>query len=286
MVDDFGSLKSVHMIQWPTIKNKIDTLSLSDHYAGLHQRMDINQDVIDTAAQLRQWLSPIVDLSGFPHAYHVNGTHSSIERWLAGERRVIYCLKGEYPYAAALTDRIITVDSIDQISTDAVVYMSNPFSSSGKYDDRYQLIKNPVILDIAYVGTTDNYRFDITPNTEQVFWSASKCFGLGCFRTGYRFTRVSDPMQDILAKVGYTNWLGVNLLRLALNTYGPFDTWQLLKDHYHNILVRNNMDSSHSYLLGLSCDQRQHAKFAREDGTLRVPVGRVLDRLVQELQLG
>jgi len=285
MVDDFGSLKSVHMIRWPAIKTKIDAVYLSDYYAGLDQRTAIHRDIAETADQLRRWLNPVVDLSGFPHAYHVNGTHNSIERWLAGEKRPIFCFRGEYPYAAALTDRINTVDSVDQIPEHAVVYLSNPFSSTGRYDHRYHQITCPVVLDLAYVGTTDQHSIEITSNTEQVFWSASKCFGLGCFRTGYRFTRAADPMQDILARVGYANWSSVRMLRLALETYGPFDTWQLLREHYQSILSCNDLEPSHSYLLGISHDQQQHGVFAREDGTLRVPVGRVLDSMVQQLQL-
>ena len=284
-MDDFGSHKSVHMIRWPRIRDGLEKLLAADHYGGLFQRDQISEDIKRTAQLTREWLSPVVDLTAFPYCYHVNGTHNSIERWLASETRPIYVLTGEYPYAQSLRPDIHVVSDSDQIPQGAVAYISNPFSSTGNYDPRYHQIRVPVILDLAYVGTTAPHCFAITPNTEQVFWSGSKTFGLGCFRTGYRFTKTRDPMQDILANVGYANWLSVHTLAMALRTYGPFDTHQLVAEIYDKIIRDNDLLSSHSYLLGLGQDVARYGVFAREDGQLRVPVGRVLDLRVQQLDM-
>jgi hypothetical protein len=283
-MDDFGKAKSVHMIRWPVIRDQITNLCASSYYGGLYQRDEIHSDIVTVSNMVRDWLGNVIDLSPFQFSYPVNGIHNSIEQWLSTETRPIYCFRGEYPYAMSLTDRITVVDDVVEIPNGSVVYMSNPFSSTGMYDNRYYNITAPVILDLAYVGTTASFKIDITPNTEQVFWSGSKCFGLSCFRMGYRFTKKPEPMQEILKTVGYTNWQGVNILKLALESYGPFDTHALVKPHYDSIIMRNSLVASDSYLLGLSKDKK-HEIFAREDGVFRVPVGRILDKIVQTLDI-
>lgn len=276
-MDNFGTSRTVYTVRHPEISAAIAKLNVADYYLSLDERKYIKERIDQVAIELRNWLSPVVDLTALPYSYHVNGTHNSIEQWMASETRPIYCLKGEYPYPSQLR-QVYIVDTVAHIPNDAVVYMSNPFSSTGNYDTRYYDIKNPIILDIAYVGTTAAYQLVITPNTEQVFWSGSKPFGLGNFRTGYRFARNKDILQEQLKDTGYFNLLGIDILSTSLSPYSVTELHSKFYNQYVDICDRNNLTPSDSYLLAsTTSDVCAHLK--REDGTIRIPIGKLLAEL-------
>lgn len=276
IMDDFGTSRTVHTVRHPEIFKKLKQLNVDDFYLSLNERSHIKKRINQVAVDLINWLKPVCDLSELKHYYHVNGTHNSIEQWMAGETRPICCLRGEYPYPSHLR-KITIVDNVKDIPIDSVVYMSNPFSSNGNYDNRYSEITNPLVLDIAYVGTTKLVPFKITENTEQVFWSASKPFGLGNFRTGYRFSRKPDPLQDGLKDTGYFNLLGVELLSLAIGMFKVDELHELYNDRYTNICIRNNLIPSDSFLLASSLDTK-YKHLMREDTNIRIPVGKILEK--------
>jgi hypothetical protein len=276
-MDNFGTSRTVHTVRHPKILNAIKELNLDEYYLSLNERTIIKNKVNQVSQQVRNWLKDIIDLSELAYSYPVSGTHSSIEQWMAGETRPIYCLKGEYPYPANLR-KINIVDTVAEIPSEAVVYMSNPFSSTGKYDDRYYSIKNPIILDIAYVGTTAKKIINLTKNTEQVFWSASKPFGLGNFRVGYKFTRIKDSLQEQLKDTGYFNLASIDILAIAISLYSVTELYEKFYDSYTDICIRNNLKASDSYLLALSNDP-VHEYLKREDGNIRVPVGVIIDKI-------
>lgn len=276
MSDVFGKSRTVHTVRWTEVAEVLSSLNPSDFYASLHERRAIKSKIDSVAQEIRDWLAPAIDLSTFNHAYHVNGTHNSIEQWLATETRPIACLRGDYPYPRHLRASILVVDTVSDIPADCVVYMSNPFSSTGKFDDRYAAIHNPVILDCAYIGTTLPNRILVTDNTEQVFWSASKPFGLGNYRTGYRFCRTADLFQDQLKDTGYFNVFGIELLHRCLQLFSVFGAYNTLETEYVNICKEYALLPSDSFLIAHS-DAIEYNHFAREDGVKRIPTGRLLD---------
>jgi hypothetical protein len=276
-MDDFGTSRTVHTVRFPNIIMAIKDIDVSKYYLGLNERKKIKERINEVADEVRNWLNPIIDLQELPYSYHANGTHNSIEQWMASESRSIYCFRGEYPYPSHLR-KVNIVDNVNEIPNEAVVYMSNPFSSNGNYDNRYYDIKNPVILDIAYVGTTSTHSIRVTKNTEQVFWSASKPFGLGNYRTGYKFTRLKDSLQEQLKDTGYFNVLSVAILSNSLKIYSVTQLYNMLNDEYINICKRNDLIPSDSFLLATSLNKKyEHLK--RENGHIRIPVGKILDRL-------
>jgi hypothetical protein len=277
-MDDFGSSRTIHTVRWPVLADKIRCLNPIDYYGSMYNRKAIKNRIDQVSEILRLWLSPIVDVSDFAYSYQTCGTHDSINQWLASENRPVYCLKGEYPYLTHLSTRVLIVDNINQIPPNAVVYISNPFSATGKYDHRYQDITQPVILDCAYIGTTALTKVFVTPNTEQIFWSASKPFGFGNYRIGFKFTRNRDILQDNLKDTGYCNWFGLEILEIALSTFSITDPFTLLYDRYVQLCDRNGLQCSDSYLIALT-DNANYGHFTREDGTIRVPAGRILDNM-------
>lgn len=274
-MDDFGNSRTVYMVRNNKILDWLSTVKVSDFYLSVSDRTKIKTRADATANLLKQWLEPIIDLSAFEGFYHSNGTHSSIEQWMASEQRPICCLRGEYPYPSKLRN-ITVVNSVEEIPDNAVVYMSNPFSANGNYDLRYEQIKNPVVLDIAYVGTTKQRSINITPNTEQVFWSASKPFGLGNFRTGYRFSRKKDLLQENIKDTGYYNLLGIEALNYAISNFTVTELFELYYTTYEKICTRNNLMTTDSFLLAISTDTKYN-HLRREDGTVRISVGKILE---------
>lgn len=277
---DFGQSRTVPSVRWRAIGSRLDELERTkNYYLGMEDRSDIKRKVNEVAVMARTWLNPVVDLSDLPFHYHVNGIHGAIEQWLASETRTVCCLRGEYPYPRHLRKSIVVVDDVSDIPRDAVVYMSNPFSATGRWDDRYLAIDNPMVLDMAYVGTTAPHRMVIRYNVEQAFWSASKTFGLGHFRTGYRFCRSRDDLQEQLKDTGYFNVLSVDVLRTALQTFDVTSRWHTVVDRYQKICVDCGLEPSDTYLIATSTDAK-YMHLAREDGTLRIPIGKVLEDMI------
>ena len=62
----------------------------------------------------------------------------------------------------------------------------------------------PVILDCTYVSSTNIQRIDVPTNTEQVFFSFSKGFGLIGQRLGLVYTKKPHPTLDLL------KWFSLN----------------------------------------------------------------------------
>lgn len=276
-MDNFGTSRTVHTVRHTQILNAIKDLNLSEYYLSLNERKIIKNKVEQVAVQVRDWLKDIIDLDALPYSYPVSGTHSSIEQWMASETRPIYCLKGEYPYPSHLR-KINIVDLVEEIPTEAVVYMSNPFSSTGNYDNRYYSIKNATVLDIAYVGTTAKKVINLTENTEQVFWSPSKPFGLGNFRAGYKFTKIKDSLQEQIKDTGYFNLASIDILSIAMSFYSVTELHTKFYNSYTDICTRNNLEASDSFLLA-SSKNPIHEYFKREDGNIRIPVGLILDKI-------
>lgn len=276
---DFGQSRTIPSVRWRIIRSRLEALRVDDYYLGMSDRSAIKAKVNGVAERTRRWLEPITDLSCLPYHYHTNGTHGAIEQWLASETRTVCCLSGEYPYPRHLRTDMLVVDTVAGIPRDAVVYMSNPFSATGRWDARYEQITNPMVLDIAYVGTTGHNVLRIRDNVEQVFWSASKPFGLGHFRTGYRFARTRDDLQEQIKDTGYFNVLSVEVLSLALQAFNVTSRWETVLDRYLKICADCHLSASDTYLIATSNDAK-HLHFAREDGTLRVPIGKVLEDML------
>ena len=249
-MDDFGTSRTVHTVRFPKISMAIQDIEVSKYYVGLNERKNIRDRINQVADEVRSWLNPIINLQELSYSYHVNGTHNSIEQWMASEIRPIYCFRGEYPYPSHLR-KVNIVDNVNEIPNEAVVYMSNPFST---------------------------HSIRVTKNTEQVFWSASKPFGLGNYRTGYKFTRLKDSLQEQLKDTGYFNVLSVAILSNSLKIYSVTQLYNMLNDEYINICKRNDLIPSDSFLLATSVNKKyEHLK--RENGHIRIPVGKILDRL-------
>ena len=142
---------------------------------------------------IKEWLSPVIDLSHY-HVYPTNGITEGLNYWMATETRSIIKQQDDYVW---VNER----DGVDG----SILYMSSPSSINGNY----VTIPNdiPVALDLAYVGSALPRRIDISNNVEYVFFSLSKCFGLGNIRTGWMFTREPfAPLELLINNAKYYNY--------------------------------------------------------------------------------
>lgn len=277
-MDNFGTSKTVHTIVWPEIKEIIlQTIQLTNYQS--YKQVNKNR-FKECVKKVYEWLMPVINLTDFNHVYPTTGTHSGLDLWLARETRPVYCLKGEYTYITAQNHRVKIVESIKDIPSNAVVYMSNPFSATGLFDQRYyDILENQVILDISYIGTTKPYSLTVTPNTESVFWSVSKAFGLGALRTGLEFHRHEKFLQKNLFDSAYFNVNGVDIIQACIGKFHVTEKYQIYQNQYHEICSRNNLSKSDTLLLATSLDKKWDL-FKRENGINRLPIAKVLENLI------
>ncbi|KKT83513.1 MAG: hypothetical protein UW80_C0012G0004 [Microgenomates group bacterium GW2011_GWC1_44_9] len=172
---------------------------------------------------------------GFEYRYPTSGSSEGIYHLLSKIRTEepetpIYTLEGEYEgyreCAAGLRMKV------QEISEDLEViknlpagywFISNPSARNGNIVEN-NLIKqiadlgNKVILDLAYLGSTEKYTFDLThPNIVAVLTSMSKPFGLFYYRQGFTFSR--EPVKTLYGTKWFKNILS---LIIADKVFGTF----------------------------------------------------------------
>ena len=209
------------------------------------------QDLEWVEATHRNWVHDIIDLSEFPHCYFVNGTTDAIHHWLLTEDREYQYYEGEYEYPQMIKPghEIGTVPNDDK-----VLYVSCPNSATGNYID-LSGIECPVILDCTYVTTT--YTQEITPpkNTEQVFFSFSKGFGLVGQRIGLVYTK--EPHKTLQTLKDFENWNygGVKTIDLIMANYDVDDMWNEYYDEQLKVCDEYGFEPSDCYFLANSHDE-------------------------------
>lgn len=198
---------------------------------------------------IKAWLSRIIDLSGF-YVYPADGITGAINYWLSKERRTVHRLQGDYEWVNSTGNEVL--------------YMTNPSSIDGNFTTIPTDM--PVVLDIAYVGTTKIKKIELPANVEKVFFSLSKPFGMQNIRTGWYFTKRPDIMlhkltyeahyynyfahacaENIISKfdIDYANKMYVDKQRQICSEYElqPSDcVWLATSDDTkYNDYVRNHL---------------------------------------------
>ena len=170
---------------------------------------------------IKQWLSPVIDLTDF-FVYPVNGITEAINWWASKEQRNIHKAEGDYEWVEEGMHNLWA-------KSNDVLYMSCPSSIDGNYVNIPT--DTPVVLDIAYVGTTPIKKINIPPNVEKVFFSLSKPFGISNIRTGWYFTRRPDARLHMLTiEAMYYNRCALQYAEHLINIYSIDYIHSKLKD--------------------------------------------------------
>lgn len=163
------------------VKDICNTFKLDHHY-----------EVTKPKTKIVEWLKPIVDLSSFKHFYPANGVTEGLNYWMMQESRTIQVKDGEYAWVEGATSGDIH-------------YVSCPSSVDGNFCDIPT--DKPVMLDLAYIGSTGPQHLHIPDNVEKVFFSLSKSLGLRNYRIGYYWSRRADPMlEKLIYSAKYYNY--------------------------------------------------------------------------------
>jgi len=142
---------------------------------------------------IKEWLSPIIDLSGF-FVYPTNGITEGLNWFMSTTDKNIVREKGDYEW----------VDNISNRNEPSYRYISCPSSKDGNYREIPTDVA--VALDIAYVGTTLPRKIPMTDNIDYVFYSLSKPFGVNGIRTGWLFTRHKEKkLHRLIYGANYYN---------------------------------------------------------------------------------
>jgi len=198
------------------------------------------QDLDWVEATHRNWVHEIIDLSEFPHCYFVNGTTDAIHHWKLTDKRDYQKLcYGEYEYPDMIGPEGQVVCDVEGqhmdeethrsaipgiIDPDKPLYISMPSSADGNFFD-LKVGAAPVILDCTYIGSTNIQKINVPQNTEQVFFSFSKGFGLVGQRVGLVYTKEPHPTLQTLKEFENWNYGGVKTIDLIMANFTVDDMW-------------------------------------------------------------
>ena len=203
--------------------------------------------------QIIDWLSPIVDLTGF-HVYPTNGITEGLNWWYRGETRGVQMNLGDYQWIDPTGNHLH--------------YQSVPSSIDGNYC-QYPTDK-PVALDLAYVGSTSIQKIPIHNNVERVFYSLSKSFGVRNIRTGWYFTRQEDQkLNQLTFGAKYYNYFAHDVAETIISNFTIDYVWNRLRSEQQRVCQLLNLTPSDSVFLGTSTDPI-YSKFRRNNNEARV----------------
>jgi hypothetical protein len=177
---------------------------------------DIHEPIIDRLVEEYEDIGKVVSgLKDFGYRYPTSGSSQGIFHLLADLKQKgldkIYMLKGEYEgyreYGNTLGIKTVEIDSLNYSSIKrykpGVWFISNPSARDGNIIPNEYVMNlceagHKVILDLAYVGMTKDYKFNLDhENIVGTVMSLSKPYGLFRFRTGITFTK--EPVDSLYA---------------------------------------------------------------------------------------
>lgn len=204
--------------------------------------------VLHYSTSIVNWLKPVVDLSKF-HVYPMNGITQGLDWWYDKERRAVTLERGDYQWIHP------------KAGTKRIHYVSVPSAIHGNFVDIPQ--NTPTAVDLAYVGSTQIKRIDIPKNTEFVFYSFSKPFGVRNIRTGWIFTRTPDERLDAITNSAkYYNYYANSIAEEIMKNFDIDFVWNKLKDKQKSVCETYGFTPSDSVWLATT-ENAAYDKFKR-----------------------
>ena len=202
------------------------------------------------------WLKPIIDLSNYS-VYPTCGITEGLNWWFDKEPRSVTMSVGEYQW---ITPKNGTHEK--------VFYQSWPSSIDGNFCNIKEDI--PVVLDLAYVGSTKIKKIEIGSNVEKVFFSLSKSFGVRNIRTGWMFTKTPDArLESLVYNAKYYNYHALNISEKIINTFDIDYIHKRLAKQQQDICNKLDLIPSDSVWLATTQSQ-EYNKFIRSNNTARL----------------
>lgn len=259
--------RTVYCYYFPEIRKIIDgvvkdyphKIFLSSITPGLN---NFHLPIIEKFVQYHKKLVP--GLNGFPFKYFTDGSRQGIFHLLVELKckepdTQIYVLKGEYEgykeYAVRIGTKIQEVEENEDFSKlePGIFFISNPSGRDGNIIPN-EFIKNickyhRVVYDIAYVGLTREYAFDVSyPNIIAVMASMSKPFGMYYYRAGFAFTK--EPLETLIANKWFKNIFSLVITKKILDKIKPQQFYKKYRPIQEKII--NNLNKRHNLNLKAS----------------------------------
>lgn len=220
----------------------------------------------------RSWIHDVIDTSEFPYFYFVNGVTDAINQWIATETRPWQYFEGDYEYANMISN---SGKKVTELKPEHVLYVSNPACATGNFID-IKDIEVPVILDCAYVGTVEKKKIDIPKNTEQIWFSFSKGWGLIGQRLGVVFTKTPHKSLDIMKNVEAWNYTGVELAIKVIENFEVDTTWKAYRNKQLEICKQYKFDPSDCFFIANSSDPNYSVR-RRTGDIARLDLSRLIE---------
>lgn len=204
--------------------------------------------VFKYSTNIISWLKPVVDLSNF-YVYPMNGITEGLNWWYDKEQRSVTMAKGDYQWIHP------------REGTKRIHYISVPSAIDGNFVDIPK--DTPTAVDLAYVGSTQTKRIELPKNTEYVFYSLSKPFGIRNVRTGWIFTRKPDHRLDAITNSAkYYNYYANAVAEKIISHFDIDYVYNKLCEKQKDICREYNFTPSDSVWLATTTDAA-YDKFKR-----------------------
>lgn len=256
--------------QLPEVESVLKTVSVTNYYRGSNAA---KKRLAELEQKYRTWISDIVNLDEFEHFYFVNGVTDAINQWMATETRSWQFLEGDYEYANMIAD---TGNKVKFINNTDVLYISNPACATGNFI-KFKDIPNPVILDCAYIGSTAKQRIHLPKNTEQVFFSFSKGWGLVGQRMGVVFTKTPHKSLQPMKNVEAWNYTGVEIAHAILDNFDIDTIYNLYKPMQDSICKELGFTPSDCFFIANTTDEKWQVR-RRVGDTARIDLSYAMNK--------
>lgn len=289
--DNFKAIRTVYCYYFPEIRKIIDEvvqnypheIFLSSITPGLD---NFHFPIIEKFIKFNKKTVP--GLKNFKYKYFTEGSRQGIFHLLVKIRNEepktpLYVLKGEYEgykeYAIRIGLKIIEIDEVQDFSKlkSGIWFISNPSGRDGNIIENDFINKicenHRMIYDIAYVGLTKEYEFDVThPNIIAVVGSMSKPFGLYYYRAGFTFTK--DPLETLIANKWFKNIFSLVITDKILNKIKPQEFYKKYRPIQEKIIKKinsqTNLNLKASDVILLANTKNKIKEFMRRDKFCRL----------------
>ena len=249
------------------VRRLLDEQLVSDTY---YRRGDgqATKDLDSVEQTHRKWVGEIIDLANFKYCYFVNGTTDAIHHWKIIEQREWQKFEGEYEYPDAIgpfgdvccdvpgqymgEDGRSAIQAV--VDPNKPIFISIPSSADGNFFKPSLPKDVPVILDCTYIGSTNIQRIDIPKNTEQVFFSFSKGFGVIGQRLGLVYTKEEHPTLARLKRLENWNYNGVRTMQMIMNNFTVDEMWNRNREKQIKICNEYGFKPSDCFFLATTKD--------------------------------
>lgn len=242
----------------------------------------------DFELKVREVFGKHIDLSTFPHIYLSDGILGALNYCAANEpsHSRFFILPNEFSYLKNLNRKFLIID--ESLATDNptdldIFYASTPFSGCGNLlQSLGQTSKNfkRIWIDLAYFGShSPNQSITLPLNTERVFFSFSKTYGLFQHRIGIMFSKVPDSNLNLLMEKRYFNWTSFQLAFEILNQFSPFHLFEKYNQSYRQLCEKYGLSPADSILMAHS-NSNLFDHWKSSLGFNRVPTGYAINKMI------